>query len=325
MSKDRLVFDTTDANTIIDSDSVGAFVRAADGTLITKTTVAAKDGLDVNVINASIAVTATDLDIRDLTQADEVTVFQGTDPWVIGDGGNSITVDAIDLDIRDLVAATDSVSAWTKDGSGNAITSTAGALDVNLKSPIVVDVSTSHLNDSMRLGDGTSFFTSTTVGADIGLDVNLINASIAVTATDLDIRDLVAATDSVSSYTKDGTGTAITSTVVGADTGLDVNVLNTISTSDAALANTAIANAANALGVANTAEAVVTSPLAARKYLYVYNAGNRQIHVGAAGVTAANGYPLSPGSEMMFRAGASIAMEWVGPVAGQEIRTLELA
>jgi hypothetical protein len=53
----------------------------------------------------------------------------------INDGGNSITVDATDLDIRDLT----------------------------------------HVSDSIRLGDGTDLFTSTTIGSDIGLDVNVIN------------------------------------------------------------------------------------------------------------------------------------------------------
>lgn len=76
-----------------------------------------------------------------------------------------VDVQASDLDIRDLSSATDSVSAvqsgtWAtrvQDGSGNAITSTTGALDVNID-----------------------------------------NASITVTGTDLDIRDLSSATDSVS-------------------------------------------------------------------------------------------------------------------------------
>lgn len=66
-------------------------------------------------------------------------VTQGTSPWVIGDGGGSITVDATALDIRPLTAATDSVDAWTHDGSGNAIGSTAGSLDVNVTNAIDVD------------------------------------------------------------------------------------------------------------------------------------------------------------------------------------------
>ena len=32
-----------------------------------------------------------------------------------------------------------------------------------------------HTNDSIRLGDGTDLFTSTTIGSKIGLDVNIIN------------------------------------------------------------------------------------------------------------------------------------------------------
>lgn len=171
IGKDKLVFDTTDAATIAASDSVGAYVRASDGSLIGATS----NRLHVADGGGSLTVDAADLDIRDLTQADEITVFQGTDPWIIGDGGGSITVDAsnldirdlafatdkvdvsgssvsisgnvnvtqgtspwvisaTDLDIRDLNAATDSVAAWTKDGSGNSITSSGGALDVNIQS-----------------------------------------------------------------------------------------------------------------------------------------------------------------------------------------------
>jgi len=54
-----------------------------------------------------------------------------------------------------------------------------------------------HTNDSIRLGNGSSFLTSTTVGPDIGLDVNLINTSIVVTATNLNIRDLDHSRDNV--------------------------------------------------------------------------------------------------------------------------------
>lgn len=233
---DQLTFDTTDANTIADSSNVGAYVRSSDGTLITHTTDGGKERLDVDAkITGDVNVTATDLDIRDLSSVtDSVTAIQGTDPWIIGDGGGSITVDATDLDIRDLNFATDSVTSRLQDGSGNALTSTAGALDVNIAS-------------------------------------------------------------------------------------------GTLTTSDAALANTAIANASNDLGVADTAEDVVASPLANRKYLWIYNNGNRRIFVGSTGVTSTNGYPMSPRSEMMLRAGAAVDIEWVGPNTNQQIRTLELS
>jgi len=94
---------------------------------------------------------------------------------------------------------------------------------------------------------------------------------------------------------------------------------------DAALADTAIANAANVLNAANVAEDAVASPLASRKYLWIYNQGNKQIHIGATGVTKTNGFPVSPGAYMELRAGPSVDIEWVGKDTTQEIRTLEMS
>ena len=250
--KDQLIFDATSAGTIGDSDSVGAFVRSSDGTLITHTTNGAKEGLDVNIINDNLEVT------------------QGTSPWVVS---------ATDLDIRDLSAAQDSVESWLHDGAGTALTSTLvgsdQALDVNVVSGINVEVDLDHTEDSVRLGDGTNFLTSTTVASDIGLDVYLI--------------------------------------------GGDVDV------SDAALADTAILSAVDTLAAAGTAEKVVASNLANRKYLFVYNKSNRKIYLGGSGVDSSNGFPVSPGSYLEMRAGASVDVYYDGETNGQEIRTLELS
>lgn len=295
--KDHLIFDVTSAATIADSDSVGAYIRSSDGTLI-----------DHQTINAS--------------------------EWL-------------------------QVASALFDSAGNGITSSGNALDVNIaSSDIQIDVDLVHTEDSVRLGDGTNFLTSTTVGADIGLDVNLINASIVVTASDLDIRDLVytsdsvtayqgtdpwvigdggnsitvdasdldirdltAASDSVAAYLSDGAGNAIGST----SNALDVYITNaSLTVSDAALANTAFANAAKT--VADSAVTVVTSPLSARKYLDIYNNGNLKIYLGDASVTTANGFPLSPGSYMEFRAGAAQALYMVSATAAtQDVRTLEFS
>lgn len=178
------------------------------------------------------------------------------------------------------------------------------------------DVSTILDSDNVgayvRAADGT-LITKTTVGLKEGLDVNLINSSIVVTANNLDIRDLTAVSDSVQAWTFDGIGNAISST------GGALNV------SDSALANTAIATAANTMTVANTAEDVVASPLTNRKYLFIQNVGNLKAYVGPTGVTSGNGYPIFPGSELILRAGAAIDIEWVASNTSQEIRTLELA
>jgi len=90
-------------------------------------------------------------------------------------------------------------------------------------------------------------------------------------------------------------------------------------------ANTAIASAANPLSVANVAEDVVASPLANRKYLFIYNNGNKKAYIGQSGVSASTGFPVSPGSYMELRAGAAIDIEWVSADTAQEVRTMELS
>lgn len=218
--KDHLIFDVTDADTILDSDSVGAFVRSSDGTLI--------DHALINTVNR-LAVDST-----------------------------------------------------LKDGAGNVLT-------------------------------------STNVGGKQSLDVRVsegINVEV----------DLAAADDSVSSWTKDGAGTSITSTLVSAKQGLDVNILNSLVVSDAALAVTSITSKANALDVADTAEAVVASALSNRKYLWVYNNANTQMFIGGSDVSAANGFPISPGAYMEMRAGAAVNPFFIGKTGKTpEARTLELS
>lgn len=236
----QLVFDTSDATSISHSDSVGAYLRSSDGTLITHTTVGGKEALDVRIAEG-----------------------------------------------------------------------------------INVEVDLSHADDSVRLGDGTDLVTVTNVGADYGLDVNLINASVAVTATQLDIDDLNATDDAVAAYLKDGSGTSITSTG-GA---LDVNIASgSVTINDAGIANTAIATAAATLAVADTAQDIIASPLSNRKYLYIRNMSNKDVYIGATGVTASNGFPLSPGMIIDLRCGAAVDVEFVG-VSGATptIRTMELS
>jgi len=189
--KDQLTFDTTDANTIADSDNVGAFLRTSDGTLLTHTDVSGKKALDVRI------------------------------------------AEGIDVGVS-FSAADSSVESWLHDGTGTAITSTGGAIDVNIAS-------------------------------------------------------------------------------------------GTLSINDAALADTAIASGATSLAVADTAQDIVASPLANRKYLHVYNNDNRKMYIGQTGVSSSTGFPVSPGAYMELRAGASIDIEFVSAKATHDLRYLELS
>lgn len=81
------------------------------------------------------------------------------------------TITNAEVDIN-VSAFTDSIAI--ADDAGNKVTTTLigskRSLDVN-----VTDITISHANDSIRLGDGTDLNTISTVGAKKGLDVNVIN------------------------------------------------------------------------------------------------------------------------------------------------------
>lgn len=139
----RLVFDATDANSRAASSNVGAHVLAGtDGTPI---------GVVGDRLKVDADISVTDLDIRDLSHTqDSIRLGDGTDLVTTTTVGSDIGLDvnilnaelvvsATDLDIRDLTAASDSIASWTHDGTGNAIGSTAGSLDVNVTNSIDVD------------------------------------------------------------------------------------------------------------------------------------------------------------------------------------------
>ena len=262
--KDQLIFDTTNTDTIKDSDSVGAFVRSNDGTLITH---------------------------------------------------HNIGVSNKHLDVYAALA----------DGSGSPITSTGGALDVNIKtSAISIDCQLEGIYDA-----GTN-----TNPDNVGIIAHTRAASLTDTQQVERTTEGVANADAVVANNVHGLdvnsfGMVFNGTtwdrVTGTSGSLNVNVTGgTMTTSDAALANTAIVAKTLTLAVANTAQAVVTSPLAARKYLWVYNFDNQKIYIGGAGVTKAAGFPISPGSYMELRAGVSSPVNFVGETGKTpEIRTLE--
>jgi hypothetical protein len=104
-------------------------------------------------INVNADISATDLDIRDLSHTqDSVKVGDGTDFLAVNadgsinitDNGGSITVDASDLDIRDLSFASDKVDV---SGSSN-VGVTATDLDIRDLSATTDSVS-AHLKDEL--------------------------------------------------------------------------------------------------------------------------------------------------------------------------------
>ena len=174
-----------------------------------------------------------------------------------------------------------------------------------------------HVSDSIKIGDGTEFLA---VNADGSINITDNAGSITVDAVDLDIRDLTAASDSVDAWLSDGAGNAIGST----GGSLDVNVTNSIDVDDG-LANTAIKQVAETVGIAAAAIVDGADELASRKYLMIYNNGNKSVYVGDSGVTTSDGFPLFPGSILETRIGDAVDVYMIGDAAGQNVRTLQLS
>jgi hypothetical protein len=138
-------------------------------------------GLLVHLVNG-VTITATDLDIRDLSHTqDSVKVGDGTDFLAVNaDGSINAVVTATNLDVRDLAFATDKV-----DVSGSSVTVSATDLDIRDLNSATDSVTVVATNLDVR---DLAFATD---------KVDVSGSSVTVSATDLDIRNLVAATDSV--------------------------------------------------------------------------------------------------------------------------------
>jgi hypothetical protein len=248
------------------------------------------------------------------------------------------------------------------DDSGSAINS-GNPLPVEITSGVNVEVDLSHVDDSVRLGDGTNLLTSHNVGSDYGLDVYLINTEIAVTqgsdspwtvdASQLDIDDLIHTTDSVA--LGDGSSNLFTSgngasdDIVAANiNALDVrnfnygydgttwdritaqNVAGAMDVYiaggdvDDSLANTGAKS--EAVEVSTSAVSVTTAAESARKWLCLSNEGNKALYWGGAGVTAAAGFPLHTGFQHFLRVGGAVDLKIIGETgaSAEDLRTAQL-
>lgn len=380
MSK-QLIFDVTDANTILDSDSVGAYVRSSDGTLITSTTDGASERLDVKTelgkaessSHVSGDIGSMSLGVRndagtalaadgeyiplsmDATGALRVNATVNVDANSdyaedsahtssdIGGFSLSVRMDDVDGVNTALLAGTegdyqatftnakgemhvrdnDAVDLLTTiDADTSAIAVDLAAIEVEQLAQgvtldaILVDTSAISVDTGVIAGDTTSIDATLTAlsKSEDAIHVSGDQGIMALAVRNDAGTSLVSADGDYASLQLNATG-SLYAHITGSEE-LTVN--------DSALANTAIASSAETLAVANTAQNIVTSVLADRKYLFVRNEDNRKIYVGATGVTAASGFPLSPSSVMELRIGAAVDVEFVGST-GQtpEIRTLQ--
>lgn len=181
--KEQLIFDPTQVKD--EQDNVGAHLFDSDGNGLTSTDAGGGvRALDVNLAasTGSIQVTATDLDIRDLSASqDNVAISDGTDTLAINADG-SINVNSTPqgpIRFRDNTSAVVDVEEDTAplpvklQGATGDINITAGDLNVQLEH-------TGANFDSIRVGDGTNLLGMLSTGDAKVVDRS--NASWLVTA-----------------------------------------------------------------------------------------------------------------------------------------------
>jgi len=110
------------------SAACGSSVKISDGT--NELAIDGSGFITAN-INGTVTVTATDLDIRDLSAAqDNVAISDGTDTMAVNaDGSINSVVTATDLDVRDLTHVSDSVKIG--DGTDFLAVNADGSINVN--------------------------------------------------------------------------------------------------------------------------------------------------------------------------------------------------
>lgn len=241
---DELIFDPSNPD---DGANVGATLRGADGTVIGNTGDALKVTGDFNITNAEVEIS--------------------------NDVGNPIPVNATDLDIRDLSAAQDNVAI--SDGTDTLAVNPDGSINTNFAAGASVEIT-----------DGTDTLEINADGS-----VNAV-----VTATDLDIRDLTFANDSV-----DVTGSEI---------------------KEDAYATFKATNQT----ISNTASQIASTALTDRRRITIQNLGTKPIYIGENGsVTDNTGVRVSRGASIEILAKDTATLFAITPSGTADVRILEAA
>lgn len=311
MSIGRLKFDTTDANTIADSHTIGAYTLSSDGSLVTS-----GDGNSDDIAN-----TFEGLDTRSFgfiydSVGDNWDRLQGVN------GAVKVFIDDGDFEVDVVINAEKAEdSAHVSGDIGNYVLGVR-IDDLSVDNSALLAGTNGDYQGFFTNAKGEMYVKDSDVLAELqgGIDVSISNDTNygVVGANTLRTAAQIGNATGAADF---GAGNATAQTLrvtLADDDEIDVN--------DAALANTAIQHAQQAATAADTAESTVDSILADRKYLFLANEGNRKISIGGAGVTDADGFPIYPNMYLMLRAGAAVDVQWAAPAtANSDLRTLELS
>lgn len=287
LNLDRIVFDSA-----ITQPNIGAVLLDSDGDKLTSTLISGKQSLDVNIANASVVVSATDLDIRDLSHTqDSVKVGDGTDFLAINTDGS--------IGVR-LSDGTDSLNI-NADGSINAVVS---ATDLDIRD-------LSHTQDSVKVGDGTDFLA---VNADGSINVNLTDDGIADDAADSGNPFKVGG-KAYSSLAADPVDN-------GDRANLAQDLYRRVYMNGSA--HMAVKNTAES--ITTTASEVAATPLAGRVKITLQNKGSNSVYIGMnSSVTSSNGLEIPKNSSYTEDLAENVELWAISASGTNDLRVFEAA
>lgn len=144
--KDLFKFDPTDLN----HDVLGSYVIGAGGTVITSTTDGADEGLDVYLLNDTLAVTQSGswtVGVNDITIGGNTLAIDASGYLTVNVNG-TVSVSATDFDIRDLTHVSDSIKIG--DGTDFLAVNTDGSINVEIDGNVSDDAADS--GDPVKVG-----------------------------------------------------------------------------------------------------------------------------------------------------------------------------
>lgn len=301
IGKDKLVFDESVAP-LSENDNVGAFLRSSDGTLITHTTVGGSEALDVNVVGAN-------------------SDYAEDSVHVSGDSGKFILAVRHDADTS-LVDADGDYAPLQVDANGNL--KVVADLDVDFDYVYAEDAA----HASGDLGAYILAVRQDTLAASVDTDGDYASLklnsrgglwTVPVGTADDDAADSEAPVK-VGWRAYDGPLAAV---AAGDRVNAAADLYRRLYVNNGA--NIAILQSQE--DVDNSAAvALPTSALAGRRSIMVQNLSNKEIYIGASGVTSADGFVVAARGAISLELGPNVTLYAIGSQAGaQDLRILEMA
>lgn len=340
MAIHKLMFDTTSADTQNDSANVGAYLRSSDGTLLTHTTDGSREALDVytelslaeDAAHVSGDLGAMALAVRNDTEGSLVDTDGDYAPLQVDSVGRLRVV--ADLDVTNLSEKAEDDAHVSGDIGDYVLAVRADARPTDANTSADGDYASFFVNNSGELWvkDADTLAQLVTIDSvldNILVDTTSIDSTLsglshaedaAHVSGDAGVQALAVRNDTLASLVDaDGDYAPLQVDATGA---LYVNVQ---SNQDVALANTAILANAETVGTAEGQIIDVGDELANRKYVYLYNNGNRDCYIGQTGITTSTGFPIPSGAILEMRLGDAVDLFAIADAAGQDLRALQLS